>query len=169
MTTKLSTNILDIGVFFENFEIMRASTNRFTLRDDDSRWRADENLFIGMASFLFRVVAVSFLFILWLTLFLFYSVNDKGEFRIGFFELFDGTDAFAATVLLFCRQSENFRSRPCVRRQDFLTELAHPCDVSGDAAFVLMLKQKSQELLGEIEAVVHEQHQPLVREFMCEG
>ena len=49
MLTKRLADFLDAPVFFEGFEVMSAPAHRFALRDDDSRWRADNYLLAGVA------------------------------------------------------------------------------------------------------------------------
>ena len=89
MSAKLLADFLNALVFFESFEVMRAPTNRFALRDDDSRWGADDDLLAGVARLLFRIVTFALLFILWFALWLFHSINDESQFGVSFLKLLD--------------------------------------------------------------------------------
>ncbi len=130
MPAKLLADCLKAAVFFESSEVMRAPANRFTLRDDDSRWGADDYLFSGVARLLFRVVAFALLFILGFALWLFYSINDESQFGISLLKLFDRTNALASPLLLFLGERKDFSSSLLISRQDLFKEGAHIRDVS---------------------------------------
>src|SRR5215210_3337831 len=130
MPAKLPADFLNALVFFESFEVMSAPANRCALRDDDSRWGADDDLLAGMARLLLRIVTFALLFVLGLTLGLFHAVNDESQFGISFSELFDRTNALAPPLLLFPGERKDFSSGLLISGQDLFKEGAHGRDVS---------------------------------------
>ena len=80
---------LSLGmIVFEGLKVVLASAATRALINNNTVGCRDQQLLAGVAFFLAGIVAFAFLFIFRFAFGLLDAINDKGEFRISFFEFF---------------------------------------------------------------------------------